>query len=88
MERVEVVPITVDRYGRTIAHVYIEGDGENLNEELVRNGYAWVYRKYCKRRSCDFWLKLETNVRMRERGFWSDPNPLSPWKWRHGERRV
>jgi len=86
MERVEVVPITVDRYGRTIAHVYIEGDGENLSEELVRNGYAWVYRKYCDRRICGFWLKLETKARMDELGLWADQNPVPPWDWRRGKR--
>lgn len=84
MEGVEVVPITVDRYGRIIAHVYIEGDGENLAEELVRNGYAWVYRKYCDRKICGFWRKLETKARADEKGLWGDSDPIPPWQWRHG----
>ncbi len=36
---VEVDPVTVDRYGRTIALVY-DTDGKSLNEELIRAGLA------------------------------------------------
>ncbi|MCF8105736.1 MAG: thermonuclease family protein [Desulfohalobiaceae bacterium] len=61
MKRVEVVPIAVDSNGRTVASVYIEGDGENLAEELVQAGYARVYLD-CKRRICGFWLKLESRA--------------------------
>lgn len=86
MQRVEVVPVTVDRYSRTIADVYIEGDGENLSEELVRNGYAWVYRKYCNKRICSFWLKLEAKARVNGIGLWSDSEPIPPWQWRRGKR--
>ena len=42
-EKVEVEAKNRDRYGRVGAQVYIEGDGECLNEELVRSDYAWVY---------------------------------------------
>lgn len=63
-KRVEVEGMDVDRYGRTVALVYIEGDGECLNEELVRAGYAWVYERYCKIRDCEHWQKLETVARV------------------------
>ena len=33
-----------DRYGRTIGVVFV--DGLNVNAELVKQGMAWVYRKY------------------------------------------
>jgi len=34
-----------DRYGRTLAHVILP-DGSELNRQLVRQGFAWWYRKY------------------------------------------
>jgi micrococcal nuclease len=37
----EVEPVTKDRYGRTVAFVRV-GD-RPLNEELVRQGLAWVF---------------------------------------------
>jgi endonuclease YncB( thermonuclease family) len=40
---VEVEPVTKDRYGRTVGLVYI--NGQCLNEELIRAGFAWVYIK-------------------------------------------
>lgn len=44
---VDVDVKAVDGYGRTVA-VVILPDGTNLNEEIVRAGYAWVYTRYCK----------------------------------------
>src|SRR6478672_10050506 len=35
----------IDRYGRTVAEVWL-GDGRMLNRELVRAGLAWWYRRY------------------------------------------
>ena len=42
---VQVVPRGQDRYGRVVADVVLP-DGRSLNEELVRAGLAWRYRKY------------------------------------------
>jgi endonuclease YncB( thermonuclease family) len=42
---VEVEPVTTDRYGRTVAFVRV---GDTLvNEELIRQGLAWVFTRYC-----------------------------------------
>jgi micrococcal nuclease len=46
---VAVLPIDTDRYGRTVGRVYI--DGLDVNEEVVRQGRAWVYRKYARDQS-------------------------------------
>ena len=40
---------TRDRYGRTVGRVYV--DGRDVNAELVRAGYTWVYQKYATDRS-------------------------------------
>ncbi len=46
----QVVSVRVketDRYGRSVAEVFLE-DGRSLNRELVRAGLAWWYRRYSK----------------------------------------
>lgn len=69
---------TTDRYGRTVGEVILS-DGRNLNQELVRAGYAWWYRKY----SSDHVLAaLESEARNARRGLWSDPTSTPPWEWR------
>ena len=40
---VSVEAVTIDRYGRTVGKVWL--DGRDINRELVAEGHAWVYRK-------------------------------------------
>ncbi|MCF1459085.1 MAG: thermonuclease family protein [Shewanella sp.] len=70
---------TTDRYGRVVAHVYV--DGVWVNAELVRNGAAWVYRKYSKMPEL---LDLEEAAREAKRGLWALPESekIKPWDWR------
>jgi endonuclease YncB( thermonuclease family) len=72
-----------DAYGRTIGMVTV--DGKSLNESLIKNGLAWVYQKYCKAAFCEDWLNLEIVARYHKVGIWSEPNPIPPWEFRHGE---
>ena len=83
-KNVQVEKETVDRYGRTIGFVYIED--ANLSEEIIRNGYGWVYRKYCTADYCNDWLKLEKAARDAQIGLWADKNPQPPWEWRAEHR--
>ena len=73
-----------DRYGRLLGRVYL--DGRDINREMVREGHAWVYRRY----SSDIWL-LEDERLARENGagLWSLPESqrVPPWEWRRGSRR-
>lgn len=79
---VEIDVVDQDRYGRTIGLVTFDG-GKNLSEELVKSGYAWVYRQYCKRRPlCSDWVLLENDAMRNQRGLWVDHNPEPPWEWR------
>ncbi len=71
----------VDRYGRYVA--LIEVDGQVLNEALIKKGYAWVYRKYCKADFCEDWLFIESLVRGHKVGLWSEPGPMPPWEFRY-----
>jgi endonuclease YncB( thermonuclease family) len=71
-----------DRYGRTVGEVFLP-DGKSLNRELVRNGYAWWYRRYSKDESLG---ELEAQARTARRGLWSDQNAVAPWDWRKNRR--
>ena len=75
---VTVQVVTTDRYGRTVGEVVLP-DGRSLNQELVRAGYAWWYRKY----SDDAVLEaLEAEARGARRGLWAELDPVPPWAWR------
>lgn len=55
-------------------------DGPNLNQELVKEGWCWWYRKYAPR---DTVLEqLETDAREGRKGLWADPQPMPSWEWR------
>lgn len=56
--KIEIKKMDTDRYGRTVAIVY--ADGVNLNEQIVAQGYGWMYRQYCKESFCQDWLQLES----------------------------
>jgi len=73
-----------DRYGRSVGVVLV--NGTNVNEEIIKNGYAWQYQKYCKASFCDDWLKLEEHARSFAFGLWADSNPQPPWDWRKGKK--
>jgi hypothetical protein len=60
-KQVRIVKQDIDRYGRIVGIVYV-GD-VCVNEELVRNGLAWVYRRYCVTPICAGWFELETQAR-------------------------
>ncbi|MHC1743950.1 MAG: thermonuclease family protein [Syntrophobacteraceae bacterium] len=78
---VDVQPETTDRYGRTVGRVSL--DGIVLNAELIKAGYAWMYRQYCARPECQDWEKLEALARDHKLALWSMPNPVPPWEFRH-----
>jgi endonuclease YncB( thermonuclease family) len=68
-----------DKYQRTIGEVILP-DGMHLNQELVKQGWCWWYRKYAPG---DTVLEgLETEAREAKKGLWADPQPVPPWEWR------
>jgi len=81
---VEVQPQDTDRYGRTVGIVLVSGI--NVNQEIVKAGYAWVYRQYCKQAFCAEWLNLESTARRNGIGLWSHSDPIPPWEYRRGQR--
>jgi len=73
-----------DRYGRLLAEV-LRSDGRSLNQELVRAGYAWWYRRYSNDAAL---AELEAQARLARVGLWADLHPVPPWEWRNGRARA
>jgi endonuclease YncB( thermonuclease family) len=74
---VELIEHELDRYGRTIADVII--DGENLNRALVAAGLAWHYKRYSDDEAL---AQAERDAQAASLGLWSDPRHVAPWDWR------
>jgi hypothetical protein len=77
---VDIQTVTADDSGRTVGLVSV--DGYSLNELIVRNGYAWVYKRYCKKQFCSDWIKLESEARRQRKGLWAGSGIVPPWEWR------
>lgn len=58
-----------DRYGRTLAYVYLES-GAFVNAELVKNGYANIMTVPPNVKYQDLFLRLERRARNQGRGLW------------------
>ena len=72
-----------DKYKRTIGDVILQ-DGMSLNQELVKQGWCWWYRKYAPGNTV--LERLETEAREGRKGLWADPQPVPPWEWRTQRR--
>lgn len=80
---VRVVEHGHDKYKRTIGRVY-QGDVD-VNAEQVKQGLAWVYRKYSKDATLS---PLENEAKAQRLGLWADAEPVPPWRWRKFKRQY
>ena len=69
-----------DKYGRTLAICF--ADGVNLNEAMVKRGFAWAFVKY----SNEF-VAAEQEARAAKVGVWQGPAE-APWNVRHNAWRT
>lgn len=72
-----------DRNKRLLAEIILS-NGKNLNKELVKNGFAWHFKKYSKDNSYD---DLEQQARKLKLGLWNDKSPTAPWEWRKSRKK-
>lgn len=80
---VEIEPRDTDRYGRTVARVFV--GGKDVSLELVKAGLAWHFKRY----SADATLaSAEVEARNERRGLWADPHAVPPWDFRHPSPSV
>lgn len=81
---VTIDEIDRDRYGRTVG--IISANGTILNEELLKNGLAWQYERYCNRPECLHWKQYEIQAKKTKIGLWSENSPTPPWDFRKNKR--
>lgn len=81
---VDIYPVGLDLYGRTLA--IVETKGSVLQENLLKQGYAWVYTRYCTQPVCSYWQMLQDISSSNKAGLWQDEAPIKPWEWRRGKR--
>ena len=80
-KEVKLITKSKDQYGRTLGTIFLEDT--NINLEMVKTGYAWVYKKYNK--DSEF-INAETNAKEKKLGLWIDKNPIAPWLFRKTKR--
>ena len=83
---ISLKPQVKDRYGRTVAEIYV--GNRNINLHMVRQGAAYAYRKYLKQCDRDAYLRAESIADKEKLGVWGPyrPNQL-PWDFRRSRRR-
>lgn len=67
----------VDKYGRTLAVLFI--DGQDINLFSIKNGCAWHFKRYS---SDQQYADTESYARKNKIGLWKVDNPIPPWEWR------
>jgi endonuclease YncB( thermonuclease family) len=82
-KHVIVLPTSTDRYGRTIAH--IELDGQDINRIMVLSGAAWAYPDYVRDPQI---IQLQDQARAAQSGLWAMPEGQRqpPWDYRAARR--
>lgn len=76
---------TNDRYGRTVAEVF--RNGQLINLAMVRDGQAFAYRQYLSDCDRSAYLGAEVAASSQRAGVWSVPGGIArPWDWRRGSR--
>ena len=73
---VEVEPKDKDRYKCTLGIIHFKG--QDINAQMVLNGYAWAYVKYSR-----IYVDQEKTARENKHGLWQSSDPTPPWEWRH-----
>lgn len=76
-KEVTVDSTTTDRYGRVVGFVILQ-NGDTLNHELLRNGWAWQYTKYDTN---TYRQHLQNTAHDKHLGLWKR-HATPPWEWR------
>ena len=88
-KEIVVHPHTIDRYGRLVAVVYVDGSDAGL--QMLQQGLAWCYTRYLPEAAANIqasYRQAQNEARAQRRGLWSDPNPVEPWLHRRAARQT
>lgn len=81
--QIDVVPIKLDRYGRTVGRVLVGSQDAGLAQ--VDAGAAWHFARFAAEQTPserDALRAAERAARAAGRGLWADPSPTPPWRFR------
>lgn len=85
-DRVKLTVTDTDQYGRKISEVRLP-DGTFIQEVLVKEGLAQVYRPYLKNcPSASILEAVEADAKKRRVGVWRDTKYVSAWDWRRNNK--
>lgn len=73
----------LDRYGRIIGKVLV--NGQDVNLEQIRRGCAWHYKQYQNEQTLEdrlSYAKAEGKARVGNVGLWVEGGAVAPWEWR------
>jgi endonuclease YncB( thermonuclease family) len=82
-KEVTVIFNKVDKYGRFVGKIMINGTDANL--EQIKAGLAWHYKKYASEQSADdrkTYADAEDKARAAKLGFWAMPSMTPAWDYR------
>ena len=82
-----VLPIETDRYGRTVAELFVpmvdREEEIHLNSQMTLDGFAYHYEQYSD--SCpnqDAIARGEAMAKAARTGVWTDLDAVKPWEYR------
>jgi len=86
--QVDVRPAATDRFGRTVAQLFV--DGRDVGLALIEAGLAWHFSRHAladpEERAR--YEAAETAARQGRRGLWAQKDPQPPWEDRAGRRAA
>lgn len=75
-----------DKFDRYVVVLYDE-NGIAVQEDLIRNGFAWVYPRFCDDVVlCVGWQNVQDEARSSRQGLWQEENPITPWDFKHHKK--
>lgn len=80
-KKVKIIVKDKDKYGRIVGIVKFEG--RDINEEMVKEGYAWAYSYYS-----EAYVPQHRKAKEQKLGLWADEKAQEPYKWRKAHRTL
>jgi endonuclease YncB( thermonuclease family) len=84
--QVKVVPVESDRYGRTVAELFV--GNTFINAEIVKAGFGYEYKQYSKK--CPNRLQIRSAEAIAQKnkvGVWNGGSYELPWDFRKRVKR-
>lgn len=83
---ISIQTIDTDRYGRKLAIIYL--GKENINLQMVRKGYAWVFKEYTPNNPQNSaYYEAEQLAKQEKLGLWQDKRPIYPQTYRKQQEK-